>query len=354
MPLTYSVLGIMSGSSLDGVDLAFCEFHLSPENTWQYKIIEASTVPYTEEWIKRLKELPSQSGQNLVEADINYGKYLGKLAKDFLKKHRYKTDFIASHGHTIFHQPDNSYTFQLGNGQALATESGITTICDFRTKDILLGGQGAPLVPVGDQLLFPEYDICLNLGGIANLSFLEKGKRLAFDICPANQLLNMLSMQLGHLYDDGGRMARSGVINLEFLRQLNDNAYYNLRSPKSLSNEYVRQTFIPAISNFECSVNDKLRTCLEHIVWAIDRDTSEIPKGTMIVTGGGAHNTFLIDRFKEISKHHIIIPQALLIDYKEALIFAFMGVLKRREENNCLASVTGAKEDCSSGMVFQP
>jgi anhydro-N-acetylmuramic acid kinase len=354
MSASYNILGMMSGSSLDGLDLAFCEFNVDKAGKWAYTILNAETVSYPRYWQNFLMELPLSTGLELIEKDISYGNFLGEIAKTFLTKHQLKADFISSHGHTIFHQPEKAFTFQLGNGQALATASGLTAICDFRSKDISLGGQGAPLVPVGDELLFAEFDLCLNLGGIANISFKRDGLRVAHDVCPANQLLNFLSKQKNRDFDEDGNLASGGLVNNELLEFLNKNQYYAISSPKSLSNQYVQQSFIGGITSFDETVENKLRTCTEHIVQQIHRDTKEMAKGKLLATGGGAHNTFLIRRLREISKHEIIVPEKKLIDFKEALVFAFMGVLRLRGEANSLASVTGATKNSSGGVIFYP
>lgn len=349
----YHVLGIMSGSSLDGVDLAFCEF--KPEgNKWQFEIIQAETAPYDEHLTKILTHVADYSGEQLVSAHIEYGKFLGKLAHDFIRVNKLEPDFISSHGHTVFHHPKKGYSFQLGEGQALACSSGIQVVCDYRLKDILLGGQGAPLVPAGDQLLFSEFDICLNLGGIANLSYMKNKRRLAFDICPANQVLNNLARQIKLEYDDRGQIAAGGIQNDSLLAVLNADAYYRQIQPKSLSNQYVKSHFIDQVNQFEESIANKLRTFTEHIILRIDESTEEIPAGRMLVTGGGAKNSFLIERLKEISQHDIHVPEEKIIDFKEAMVFAFLGVLRKRNEMNCLSSVTGASADSSSGTIFYP
>ena len=354
MKASYTVLGMMSGSSLDGLDLALCEFLIDESGKWAYTIFDAETVAYPLSWQNTLTRLPFSTGEELIEKNISYGKFLGTAAKKFLEKHKLKADFIASHGHTIFHQPDKAFTFQLGDGQALATTSGLPVICDFRSKDIALGGQGAPLVPIGDELLFSEFDLCLNLGGIANISFKKDGKRVAYDVCPANQLLNFLSKQQGFEYDENGNLASGGLLNQDLIKILNQNEYYSILPPKSLSNQYVQQSFFNAIEKVNDSPENKLRTCTEHIVYQIHRDTETLPKGKLLATGGGAHNSFLIHRLSKISKHEIIVPEVKLVDFKEALIFAFMGVLKLRGEENCLASVTGARNNSSCGVVFNP
>lgn len=354
MNISYNVLGLMSGSSLDGIDIALCKFETDAKKNWIYTIVEAETISYPHYWLDTLSKLPFSNGKELIENDIAYGNYLGSIAKTFLEKHTLSCDFIASHGHTIYHQPEKSFTFQLGNGQAISTASGLTTVCDFRIKDILLGGQGAPLVPIGDEFLFPEYEICLNLGGIANISYKKNGMRLAHDVCPSNQILNFLSKKLGFDFDKNGKKASSGILNEELLSRLNQDNYYDQKAPKSLSNQYVQENFIELIDKFDDSVENKLRTCTEHIVQQICKDTNALPKGKLLATGGGALNTFLIHHLQKSSKHDVHVPEKKLVDFKEAMVFAFMGVLRIRNEINCYASVTGALKDTSCGVIYYP
>lgn len=350
---TYAAIGIMSGSSLDGVDLVYCTFTRASMR-WRFKILAAETVPYNEEWRSILQTLPNQYAHALVENDIKYGIFLGELINSFCRKHQINAALIASHGHTIFHDPANAYTFQLGNGQAIASQTGIKTVSDFRSKDISLGGQGAPLVPIGDQFLFPEYGFCLNIGGIANISFVQNGKRCALDICGANQLLNHLSNQIGKPYDAYGSIAQLGKLDTNLFNLLNSDSYFDLPFPKSLSNQKVQHTFIPMIDDYQATIEDKLYTVVKHIAFQINKTVSVFPKSDMLVTGGGAHNRFLINAIRYETKHKITLPEKQVIDYKEALIFAFMGVLRNLEEINCLASSTGAHHDSCCGIICNP
>ncbi len=348
----YTAIGIMSGSSLDGVDIAYCEFTNS--STWKYNILFAETVSYSHDWLTILNKLPNGNAETLIECDIKYGKLLADMVNRFIKKHKLSPDIISSHGHTIFHNPSKSYTFQLGNGQAIASSTNITTVSDFRIGDILLNGQGAPLVPIGDELLFNEYDFCVNIGGIANISFNKNGKRLAYDICPANQLLNYLSRTIGKKYDNNGDIAKSGKTNNDLLYNLNQNKYYSLPYPKSLSNQYVTNSFIPILDNSNIPIEDKLNTVCKHISNQITVATNTELGGNVLITGGGAHNSFLIDSIKEEISQTITVPELKIIDFKEALIFAFMGLLKIHNKINCLSSSTGAKKDSSSGVIYNP
>jgi anhydro-N-acetylmuramic acid kinase len=342
----------MSGSSLDGVDIAYCEFSFN--NSWHYKIVNTQTVSCSEEWRVALTEMPYQKGNKLIEYDIRYGNYLGDLVVKFCDNYKVKPTLIAAHGHTIFHDPGKGFTFQLGNGQALAATTGIKTIADFRIGDIQLGGQGAPLVPIGDELLFSEFDYCINLGGIANISFVNKGKRVAFDICPANQLLNYLSRQMGKSFDENGNIAQLGKLNSNLFKALNNHTYYTQLYPKSISNQLVTDTFIKIISDSDASVEDSLYTVCKHIAYQINQVIRNDRKSNILITGGGAHNNFLITAIQKELMQDVKIPDMLIVDYKEAMIFAFMGVLRIERKINCLASATGARKNSSSGVIYDP
>ena len=340
---------MMSGTSLDGLDIAAVEFHFKEEK-WDFQIIEAETITYNKDWENRLRTSTELSGEKLIRLHADYGKLLGKEINRFIKNTGFTPEIIASHGHTVFHQPENHFTFQAGSGADIAAETGITTVADFRTGDLALGGQGAPLVPVGDRLLFSQYESCLNLGGFANISFEKNNSRLAFDICPVNFVLNFLAQKVGLAFDKNGELGRKGNIDKELLIQLNNLTFYKQNSPKSLGKEWMDKHFFPVIEKSNLSVPDKLRTAYEHIAIQISNASSD--NGKMLVTGGGAFNSFLIEQIKKHSQSEVVIPEKIIVDYKEALIFAFLGLLKMRGETNCYSSVTGAKTDSSSGVVF--
>ena len=349
----FKVIGLMSGSSLDGVDIAYVNF--SHDNKrWFFQIVEAGNIPYTEEWKNKLSEAFNKSEAELKELDIEYGKFLGTITKKFIKKYEFDPKLIASHGHTIFHAPEKSYTLQIGNGQEIANATGITTINDFRTEDVTKGGQGAPLVPIGDKYLFAEFPICLNIGGIANVSYDIDGQRIAYDICMANQMLNYLASKLGYDYDNNGNFARQGNVNQELLNIFNDNSYYDKEAPKSLGREFFEKYQHEIIDSSALPVKDLLATATEHIACQIVKATDSLEKSKMLITGGGAKNNFLIERIRKMSKHEIVIPDTMIIDYKEALIFAFLGTLKLEGKINVLSSVTGASSDSSSGNICFP
>lgn len=347
----YKVIGLMSGTSLDGVDLAYCEFVF--DKSWKYKIICAETITYPKRWTDRLTNLINSPESNIEIANIEYGKYLALLINNFIRKYNIFPDFISSHGHTIFHQPEKGLTLQIGDGRAISDIIKLPVVYNFRTLDVQLGGQGAPLVPVGDRLLFENFEYCLNFGGIANISYEYLEKRIAFDICAVNMVLNHYSKKIGFEYDNNGQLAQSGNLNTVLLKQLNMLDYYQQSPPKSLGREWVEKFVIPLIDKFDLKVVDVLRTFTEHIVFQLKNILNKPGNGKILTTGGGAKNQFLISRLRDELRSEVIIPDEILIDYKEALVFAFLGVLRWRNEINCLSSVTGAKRDSSSGVIIK-
>lgn len=348
----YRVIGLMSGTSLDGVDIAFSNFYY--EGNWKFDLIHAETLAYSKEWEIRLKNLPSLSGEDLIRTNHEYGFYLGHIVNGILSRMNVRTDFIASHGHTVFHQPEKGFTYQIGDGNAIAAITRLPVVYDFRSADVALGGQGAPLVPIGDRLLFPDYACCLNLGGISNISLEDGGRRIAFDICPVNIVLNELASWKNQKYDDAGRMAASGKVIPSLINQLNHLDYYFQPPPKSLGREWIERFIFPLINQPGIPTEDLLRTYCEHIVLQITKIINRKSAGNVLVTGGGAKNDFLIARLREQSESEIIVPEIKIADYKEAIIFAFLGILRWRNEINCLASVTGASADSSGGVIVHP
>ena len=342
----------MSGTSLDGLDIVLCKFVFN--NNWEFEILKSETIEYSAYWKENLSKAQTLSGIDILLLHKEYGRFIGESILTFLKGTNYKIDLIASHGHTVFHQPEKKLTLQIGDGAEISSTTGITTISDFRSLDVALDGQGAPLVPIGDELLFPEYDYCLNIGGFANISFNENNKRLAYDVCPANIILNFLANKLGHTYDKDGILGRSGKINTELLQKLNTLEYYNKNHPKSLGKEWLDSTVIPILAKFEIPLIDQIRTVYEHIAQQISGALPDENKSKTLITGGGAYNSFLIELIKQKTKSEIVIPDKEIIEYKEALIFAFLGVLRYNNQVNCLSSVTGAQRDSSSGIIHLP
>jgi len=349
---TYKVIGVMSGTSLDGIDLAAVEFSVL-DDKWSFKILEKETISYTEDWVNQLKEAVTFSEEKLTQLNENYTFLLGGIIKDFINKFDLEDiDAICSHGHTILHQPQNGFTLQIGNLPNIAKIVGRKVVCDFRVQDVQLGGQGAPLVPIGDRILFSEYDYCLNLGGFSNVSFEEKNNRVAFDISPVNTVLNFYANKLGLDYDDKGEISRSGNINSDLLNELNALEYYSKAFPKSLGFEFVKEIVLPLIEKYSIAIEDKMHSFTEHIALQTAKALSS-KNGKLLVTGGGAYNAFLMERMQfYLPDMEIIIPDAEILEFKEALIFALLGVLKLRNEINVLSSVTGAKRDHSSGLIY--
>ena len=349
----YKVIGVMSGTSLDGIDLACITF--THDVNWSFKIEKAETISYNEHWFKILKNIVTKSIRELRDIDNSYTTFLAKTIKNFISRNKIKQiDAVCSHGHTALHEPKKGLTYQIGNNKELLRELNETIVCDFRVQDVKLGGQGAPLVPIGDQLLFSKYEFCLNLGGFANISTTKKTSRIAYDICPVNIVLNHYSELLGFEYDSEGKLASQGTINKQLLIQLNNLEYYNKPYPKSLGLEWVKKEIFPCIDKFGLKPTDILGTFVEHIAYQISKQVKTKKKSTILVSGGGAYNSYLIKRLNRIIKCNILIPSKEIIDYKEALIFGLIGVLKLRGELNSLSSVTGAKHDHSSGVIFRP
>jgi anhydro-N-acetylmuramic acid kinase len=344
----------MSGSSMDGVDLACCEFS-NLQKRWNYRILAAETYPYPPFLLEKLHKAIHWSRRKLELLDIETGEYYVSLLNRFHKIHHIEPGLIASHGHTILHDPGKGITLQVGNGKVMADRTGITVVNDFRKEDVAQGGQGAPLVPLGDRLLFGEFGACLNLGGFANISYEgDAGQRIALDIGPANMALNWLSGLLGNPFDHEGKIARSGRVNEKLLLELNHLPYYGILPPKSLGREWFREFFLPLLEASSLPVRDRMATVVEHLAmqtgsWIIRSGARKI-----LVTGGGAYNTTLMEQIEFHTRAELVIPDRVLVDYKEALIFALLGLLRTRGEINCLSSVTGGKHDLSAGTIHLP
>lgn len=351
---SYHVLGIMSGTSRDGIDLAEITFNFK-NGFFSYNFGKTKTLAYSEKWRKTLAEADQFSKTEIENLDVKYTAYLAQQIQYFIKNENIKNlAAVCSHGHTIFHQPENLYTLQIGNRPELAKLLNLKVVCDFRIQDVLKGGQGAPLVPIGDKLLFSEFSACINLGGFSNISLEKNKQRIAYDICPFNIVLNYYAERLGFPYDDQGKIAESGKVNSKLLNHLNQLEFYQLPAPKSLGKEWVREKIFPVLENSNLAEKDILATFSEHISQQLLSAINHSPKGKILLTGGGAYNNFIINKVKSLSKSEIIIPSEKLINYKEALIFGLLGVLKLRGEINVLKSVTGAKENHSAGKIFLP
>lgn len=351
---TYKVIGVMSGTSRDGIDMAYLEFQHKNQK-WEYRFLEVGTFPYPSHWEEILGEADQFDAKKIEQLNRDYTAYLARQINAFIAQHHIRQiDAICSHGHTIFHQPERKYTLQIGNLPELAKRLNQKVVCDFRTQDVLLGGQGAPLVPIGDRLLFSKYDCCLNLGGFANISTETNLHRTAYDICAVNTVLNRYAQQLGHPYDDKGQLARQGKINPDLLKRLKALPFYRQNPPKSLGIEWVKTEVLPLIASFSIPQTDVLATYTHHIAQELASCLPHSPKAKVLTTGGGAYNTFLIEQMQKATPCQIVLPDPRLIDYKEALIFGLLGVLRLRNEPNVLHSVTGAPTDHSAGFIYAP
>ncbi|RYD51491.1 MAG: anhydro-N-acetylmuramic acid kinase [Sphingobacteriales bacterium] len=356
--MMYHVLGLMSGSSLDGLDLAFVTL-TEQRSVWSYELVATDCIPYTADWAAELLRASELTVPEFLRLHTRYGRYLGEQVNAFIERHdlHHRVHFIASHGHTVFHEPATQTTSQIGCGASIAAVTGLPTISDLRAMDVALGGQGAPIVPIGDQLLFGTYPYLLNLGGIANLTILGGAHRAAFDIGPANAVLNRLALREGLPYDEAGQLARSGRVIPEVLMALNQGSYFSRPVPKSLSNAEALALGAPVLEATSASTADLLATFTGHLAEQVAEAVlrSGNGAGELLVTGGGAHNTFLIETLRE--KLHpagieVVVPQKTVVDFKEALVMALIGVLRWREEENVLQSVTGASRNSVGGALW--
>ena len=350
--MVYRVVGLMSGTSMDGLDIGLCTF-TEKAGYWSFVIDHGETRPFPPHLAEALAKAHTLSASELVELSISLGAWCGETAKEVVGKHHFEPLLIASHGHTVFHQPEKSMTLQIGHGDVMAKAAGIPVVCDFRTADVFLEGQGAPLVPIGDRMLFREYDACLNLGGIANISYEQCGRQLAFDICPANMLLNLLAGRDSKAYDLDGGMAASGQLISGLSDQLGKLPYYKKSPPKSLSREMVFAEWVPLLDD-TLPLSDLLFTCCEHIAIQIAKVVRKNDLHSVLVTGGGAMNKHLVRTMQQHARDSFVLPALSTIHYKEALVFGFLGLLRWMRRPNVLSSVTGAMKDHCSGMVALP
>ncbi len=351
----YLVLGLMSGTSVDGVDLALCKF-IHRNKGYEYGIQAAETIPYPYYLREKLEDALSSSAQDLHELDQELGGFYAEQIIRFNNKYVCMPELIASHGHTVLHQPDKGITLQIGDGDVIAKRTKVPVVSDFRLQDVAKGGQGAPLVPVGDRDLFGEYTFCLNLGGIANISFDLNDKRVACDIAPCNMALNTIASWIGIDYDNNGTLAARGKVHADLLNRLNSLDYYIGKPPKSLGKEWFIRQFLPEIRKTCLSIEDALCTINEHIADQISGLVNQfsVPANKMLVTGGGSYNQHLVSRIKNKCSAELVIPDNQLTDFKEAMVFAYLGLLRMRNEINVLASVTGAGSDTSAGIINYP
>lgn len=357
--MVYKVIGLMSGSSLDGLDIVYTQLD-EVRGQWAFEIKHAECIPYTAEWTTNLKQAISLPVADFLRLHTAYGRYLGQQVADFIERHSidHQVHFIASHGHTVLHDPPQHTTFQLGEGASIAAITGLPVISDLRALDVALGGQGAPIVPIGDRLLFADYDYHLNIGGIANITVPYNGELLAFDLCPANQALNALAAREGKMMDEDGAIAASGKILSDLLDKLDNHDYHHQPAPKSLSNEAAIAMAAAVLDAEHHHTADLLHTmaqCIANQAAAAVRMYPAKENATMLVTGGGAFNkhlVLLIEQAVQPLGITVSVPDASVVTYKEAIVMALIGALRWREETNVLSSVTGASRDSISGTVW--
>ncbi|MBW8360474.1 MAG: anhydro-N-acetylmuramic acid kinase [Weeksellaceae bacterium] len=348
--MRFHAIGLMSGTSLDGLDICYASFEKNSNGIWNFEILTAETLPYAPRWEKRLRKAIEIMAEELFELHSEYGFYLGEKVQQFIKKNQiHQLEVIASHGHTVFHQPQKRFTVQIGDGRAIKILNSVPVAYDFRSGDVLLGGNGAPLVPIGDRLLFSEYDACLNLGGFSNISMEVEGQRMAFDICPVNIVLNFYAGKLRQKFDENGQLAASGIVNVKVLEKLDSLKFYSQPPPKSLGLEWVNKEVFPKLKGLK--PEDALATFTEHAAEKIASVFISYGLKNVLITGGGAYNRYLIEKIKEKSASSVVIPENELVDFKEALIFAFMGLLRLHDEVNVLHSTTGSSTDHCSGLL---
>lgn len=358
----------MSGSSLDGLDVAFCRFGLADGDAvfglhdWQ--LLEAETLPFSQEWRQRLQQLPMATAFDFCSAHAAFGRYLGGLVNQFLAEKKLlpaQVDFIASHGHTIYHEPALGFTTQIGDGAALAIATGCTVVSDFRTADIALGGQGAPLAPMADKMLFPGYDFYLNLGGIANITCHTGHNIIAFDVCGANQALNALANKLGKPYDEDGKIAAKGQLDMDLYADINKPAYFSQPYPKSLANQWVRQHLTEPCLRANSAIEDRMHTVCEHIAFqlskaiykVLENENCKKEKYRMLATGGGVFNRYLMRLItQKLPNIEVVMPDENIIKFKEALLMVLLGAMRMEAIPNCMSSVTGATQDAIGGGIW--
>ncbi|QES89490.1 anhydro-N-acetylmuramic acid kinase [Rhizosphaericola mali] len=358
--MIYRAIGLMSGSSLDGLDIAMVEFE-EVRGQWNYNVEAADTIAYSDEWKNKLQSATQMNARDYLHLHSEYGLYLGKLTQEFIENNHleHRVQMIASHGHTTFHEPQNQFTAQLGDGAAIAAETNINVVSDLRALDVALGGQGAPIVPMGEKFLFPDYGYYLNIGGITNISIQSEDKIIAFDVAPANRILNLLAAKKGQEFDGDGNIAAAGKVDTALLTKLNSLDYYKNSGAKSLANDFGTDTIFPIIENAQLSTEDAMATYIEHIAMQIGYAVSANPRpknsNKMLITGGGAFNAFLIKRISYFMKQYgieVVIPEKDTVAFKEAIIMAFLGLLRWREENTTLATVTGASRNSIGGAIW--
>ena len=351
----YNIVGVMSGTSMDGLDLAHVTLEEVDQGKWHYQIDASVTIRYEEKWRLRLSKLRHQNSLVFYKTDRFYGQYIGECINEFLSANDLQADLISSHGHTVFHQPENNLSIQIGDGNSISAITGIPTVTNFRAIDVILGGEGAPLVGIADDYFFGEYDMCLNLGGFANIS--SNSQQQAFDVSPCNIVLNRIAREFDQEYDENGEIAERGAIDYDLLSELNDIEYYTYENPKSLGREWISSSFWPIVRASDATKEDKMKTLVDHIALQISNSIGDLSGGDssdkrVYVTGGGAYNMALINHLRSHTNAEVIVPDTEIVEYKEALAFALLGILRVKNRTNVLSSHTGADRDSVSGSLY--
>jgi anhydro-N-acetylmuramic acid kinase len=359
----YHVIGVMTGSSLDGIDLAFTKITVK-DGHYAHEILISECVPMPQKWKIRIEQLVMQNAVTYLKTSAFFGHFIGDRIAEFIEKHQLQNqlDFIASHGQTVFHQPENLFTSQIGDGAAIAGKTGFPVVCDFRSIDVALGGQGAPVAPIANKMFYSNYKMFLNLGGIANIAVNVNGKYIAFDVTAVNLALNKIARMKGVEYDHDGNLAANGAVDERLFSEMNSSFYYDKDYPKSLSGGWVSKVMMPTLQRHNISIEDKLRTIVEHVAHQLNKSLEKIQQkenisfsksDKMLVTGGGAFNKFMIQRMEEMLPITLVVPDEQTVKFKESVLMALMGVMRVRNEENCLGSVTGAARNAIGGAIYQ-
>ena len=353
----YNIVGVMSGTSMDGLDIAHVTLEEVSEGKWSYSINASKTVNYGETWRLRLSKLRHQNSMIFHKTDRFYGQYIGENIKAFLEENGLEADLISSHGHTVFHQPENNITVQIGDGNSIYAHTGIPTVTNFRALDVVLGGEGAPLVGIADEMMFGEFAMCLNLGGFANISADINGNRVAYDVAPCNIILNRIAREFGKEYDEDGEIAERGAIDYELLTDLNEIDFYTYEPPKSLGREWISSNFWSHVRNSVAKKEDKMKTLVDHIAQQIGNNIEDLSSGDpsgkrVFITGGGVFNKTLISHIRTHTDAEVVVPDDMMINYKESLAFALLGILRVQNKTNVYKVATGASENTVSGSLY--
>ena len=347
----FNVIGIMSGTSCDGLDIAYCSYWMD-NGKWQYELINKSFTPYDPVMSEKLLKSSKLSSYDLKKLDIELGELISTNILSLIKNHSIKPFLISSHGHTVLHNPAEKITLQIGNPLIISNKTKIKVITNFRELDVLTGGQGAPLVPYGDKHLFSENDYCINIGGIVNISNLKSKIITAYDVCPANIILNKYSRAMGLEYDKNGSIASKAKKINSLFNKLNNLGYYNIDGPKSLDIDLIEKEFFPLLKGY--AHEDILCTTIHHIAYQINKSLGS-KNNNVLLTGGGVFNTFLLKKIKSYNKlnNNFIVPNSDIVSFKEAIIFGYLGLLRYLNYENISKTVTGSKNSSSSGTIIE-